>query len=100
MGVRAGIVFRAQSGARLGKPHCPLEKAVNERCQSGTLGEDQQSAQQQQKNHDGRYPPLLALAQKIQELSNNRQSSVHGVKCLLSLSKRRSATILLPWALR
>ena len=54
-----------------------LEQTVDERGEGGAFGYDQDQAQGQQENHDGREPPLFADAQKAPELSQDRQSSIH-----------------------
>src|SRR4030095_7871196 len=66
-----------------------LEQAVNERRQRGTLRKNQHPAQQQKEHHDRRNPPFLLLEQKLQKLSDDRQS-VHCLSRLAMVSNTAS----------
>ena len=50
-----------------------LEKRVDERRQRGSLGSDDQQAQEHEHDQDGGEPELLANPQKIPEIGQNRQ---------------------------
>jgi hypothetical protein len=50
-----------------------LEQTVDERCQCGTLCEDEQTAEHQQEDNNRGEPPLFIEAQKIPELFDNRE---------------------------
>ena len=63
-----------------------LKKAVNKRGQRGTLGQDQQSAEEKEKNHYRRQPPPLALAQEREKLSDNGQL-IHSTRVRETISK-------------
>ena len=76
----------------------PSEQAVDEGCEGRTLGCHEDCAQREQEEDDGNEPPFLANLQEIPELFEDGQL-VHGNDRCLSVSKRRWAMILLPFAL-
>jgi hypothetical protein len=60
-----------------GGARAALKQAVDERGEGRAFGYDQDQAQGQQQNDDGREPPLFADAQEAPELSQDRKLSTH-----------------------
>jgi len=76
-----------------------LKQTIDKWRKCRAFGENQQHAQQQKENHNGREPPAFALAQKLPKLLDDAEP-VHFVRLFVSVSKRRSAIMALPSAVR
>jgi hypothetical protein len=76
-----------------------LEQAVNKWRERRALGENDNSAEQEQEHHDGREPPPFARAQESGEFFDDAQLA-HGLIRGLMVWQRRAAISSLPRALR